>query len=66
MQDRKILTLEEVLSLDRRPNLQEVSFEYNESLDAQMLYIINLYQNTTFDYEMRRYLLPENMQCFDM
>jgi hypothetical protein len=45
---------------------KSISIEYNETLDMQMLYLINLYQNATFDYEMRRFLLPENMQCFDM
>jgi len=45
---------------------KSISLEYNETLDMQMLYLIKLYQDATFDYDMRRYLLPENMQCFDM
>lgn len=44
----------------------KISIECLESIDNQTEHWINLYQNAAFDQQFRRWLLPGNMQLFDV
>lgn len=44
----------------------KISIECLESIDTQTEHWINLYQNAAFDQQYRRWLLPGNMQLFDV
>lgn len=44
----------------------KISVECLESIDNQTEHWINLYQNASFDQQFRRWLLPGNMQLFDV